>query len=129
MPSWWKQMKEPAMADQLLNKRIAAVVDNGFEQVELTKPRKALEDAGATVDLISPHAGSVKAWNHKDWGDTFDVDLPLADAHPEDYDALLLPGGVMSLDSCGLVLMPVSASRRSTTTADRSRRFVTARGR
>ena len=91
-------MKGPTMADQLLNKRIAAVVDNGFEQVELTKPRKALEDAGATVDLISPHAGSVKAWNHKDWGDKLDVDLPLADAHPEDYDALLLPGGVMSPD-------------------------------
>ncbi|HUK34027.1 MAG TPA: type 1 glutamine amidotransferase domain-containing protein, partial [Vicinamibacterales bacterium] len=86
------------MTDQLLNKRVAAVVDDGFEQVELTKPKKALEDAGAIVDIVSATSGSVKGWQHTDWGDKFDVDLSFAEANPDDYDALLLPGGVMNPD-------------------------------
>ncbi len=86
------------MADTLLNKRVAALVENGFEQVELTEPKKALEDAGAIVDIVSPHSGSVRGWQHTDWGDKLDVDLPLADARADDYDALLLPGGVMNPD-------------------------------
>ncbi len=86
------------MDDRLLNKRIAAVVDDGFEQVELTKPKQALEEEGAIVDIISPRSGSVKGWQHTDWGDKLDVDLPLADANADDYDALLLPGGVMNPD-------------------------------
>jgi protease I len=86
------------MDDRLLNKRIAAVVEDGFEQVELTKPKQALEEQGAIVDIVSPKPGSVKGWQHTDWGDKFDVDLPLADANAADYDALLLPGGVMNPD-------------------------------
>ena len=83
------------MADELRDKRIAAVVENGFEQVELMEPRKALQDAGAIVDVISPRSGSVKGWQHAEWGEDVPVDRTLADANPDDYDALLLPGGVM----------------------------------
>ncbi len=86
------------MGDRLLNKRIAAVVEDGFEQVELTKPKKALDDEGAIVDIVSPKSGSVKGWEHTDWGDKLDVDLTLSDANADDYDALLLPGGVMNPD-------------------------------
>jgi len=86
------------MSDRLLKKRIAAVVEDGFEQVELTRPKQALEDAGAEVDIISPKSGSVKGWQHTEWGDTFDVDVPLSEADPENYDGLLLPGGVMNPD-------------------------------
>lgn len=86
------------MAQQLKGKRIAALVDNGFEQVELTEPRKALEVAGALVDVISPQRDSVKGWQHTDWGDAIPVDVALESARPEDYDGLLLPGGVMNPD-------------------------------
>jgi protease I len=86
------------MADELRGKRVAAIVDNGFEQVELTEPRKALQDAGATVDVISPQSGSVKGWEHTKWGDDVPVDRTLTEARSNDYDALLLPGGVMNPD-------------------------------
>ncbi len=78
--------------------KIAALMTEGFEQVEFTKPKKALEDAGATVHLIAPKAGDVKAWDSTNWGDSFAVDLTLNNARPDDYDALLLPGGVMNPD-------------------------------
>jgi protease I len=83
---------------QLNGKRIAALVDNGFEQVELTGPKGSLEKAGAKVDVISPQSGRVKGWQHTDWGDEVTVDRPLADAKADDYDGLLLPGGVMNPD-------------------------------
>lgn len=86
------------MAEQLRGKRIAALVDHGFEQVELTEPRKALQQEGATVDVISPQSGSVKGWKHTEWGDTIAVDRELKDARPDEYDGLLLPGGVMNPD-------------------------------
>jgi protease I len=86
------------MADELRGKRIAALVENGFEQVELLEPRKALEGAGAKVDVISPQKSEVKGWNHTDWGQTVKVDVPLDQARPEDYDGLLLPGGVINPD-------------------------------
>jgi deglycase len=86
------------MANQLRGKRIAAVVDDGFEQVELTAPKKALEAAGAQVDIVSPRTGVVKGWQHTAWGDEFAVDRLLAEASADDYDALLLPGGVMNPD-------------------------------
>jgi len=81
------------------NLKVAALATNGFEEVELTKPRKALEDAGATVHLVSPESGKIKAWDTDDWGGTYDVDVELANARPGDYDALLLPGGVMNPDT------------------------------
>lgn len=86
------------MANQLSGKKIAILVANGFEQVEMTKPRQALDDAGAETDLISPADKEVRGWNHTEWGDSFRVDVLLDNADPSDYDALLLPGGVMNPD-------------------------------
>lgn len=86
------------MADQLRNKRVAALVDNGFEQSELIEPKKALEAAGAKVDVVSPQTGKVKGWQHKNWGDEVPVDRQLDQARADEYDALLLPGGVMNPD-------------------------------
>ncbi|HVZ23610.1 MAG TPA: type 1 glutamine amidotransferase domain-containing protein [Vicinamibacterales bacterium] len=86
------------MAEQLRGKRVAALVANGFEQVELTEPKRALEEAGARVDVVSPEKQQVHGWNHKEWGDTVAVDTPLESARADDYDALLLPGGVMNPD-------------------------------
>jgi len=86
------------MNTRLENKKIAILVADGFEQVEMTEPRKALEEAGAIAHLISPNADSVKGWQHIDWGELFDVDVPLNKADANDYDALLLPGGVMNPD-------------------------------
>jgi protease I len=86
------------MADELRGKRVAALVDNGFEQVELTEPKKALEQAGAKVDVVSPQQGQVKGWQHTKWGDEMPVDRQLDSANASEYDALLLPGGVMNPD-------------------------------
>ncbi|HMB96606.1 MAG TPA: type 1 glutamine amidotransferase domain-containing protein [Tepidisphaeraceae bacterium] len=86
------------MANQLLGKKVAILVADGFEQVEMTEPRKALDAAGAETVLISPSKGKVKGWKSTDWGDEFDVDLPLDRARESDFDALLLPGGVMNPD-------------------------------
>jgi protease I len=90
--------EEKQMAEQLTGKRVAALVTNGFEQVELTEPKKALEAAGAKVDVVAPEGGTVRGWNHTEWGDNIVVDRTLADARSEEYDALLLPGGVMNPD-------------------------------
>jgi deglycase len=86
------------VAEELRNKRVAALVDNGFEQSELLEPKKALEAAGARVDIVSPQSGKVKGWNHTDWGQEVSVDKRLNDAKADEYDALLLPGGVMNPD-------------------------------
>lgn len=86
------------MANELHNKRVAALVENGFEQSELVEPKKALEQAGAKVDIVSPHSDKVKAWQHTNWGLELTVDRQLDEARPEEYDALLLPGGVMNPD-------------------------------
>lgn len=79
-------------------KRIAILATNGFEQSELMDPRENLKTAGYTVDVVSPEAGSIRGWKDKDWGDTVDVDVALADADAKDYDALVLPGGVINPD-------------------------------
>lgn len=86
------------MAQSLNGKKVAILVTDGFEQVEMTEPRQALDQAGAQTHLIAPREGKVKGWNHTEWGDQFNVDLPLDGARPEDYEALLLPGGVMNPD-------------------------------
>ena len=86
------------MAQQLNDRRIAVLAAEGFEQEELVAPVEALKSAGAAVDVISPEAGTVRGWNHTDWGKEVSVDVPLDDATPADYDALLLPGGVMNPD-------------------------------
>jgi len=88
------------MSEQLEGKRIAFLVDNeGAEQVELDDPRKAVEDAGAEVDLIAPKPGGIQAFNHLDKGDTYDVDKTVSDASADDYDGLVLPGGVANPDN------------------------------
>jgi protease I len=86
------------MAEQLNGKKVAILVADGFEQVEMTEPRKALEKAGAETEIISLKKGKVKGWQHTDWGDEFDVNQTIDQAKAEDYDALLLPGGVMNPD-------------------------------
>lgn len=88
--------------DRLNGKKIAILATIGFEQSEFEKPREALEDAGADTEFISPESGEVHAWNEDDFGDTFEVDVKLEDANPEDYDGLLLPGGVMNPDKLRL---------------------------
>jgi protease I len=86
------------MEKKLEGKKVAILVADGFEQVELTEPKKALEQAGAVTQIVSPNKAQVKGWNHTEWGDKFPVDVVLDKADPEDYDALLLPGGVMNPD-------------------------------
>jgi protease I len=78
---------------------VAILVEDGFEQVELVKPRQALDQAGAETHIVSPKGERVRAWNFTDWGDEFPVDVALDRAQPHDFDALLLPGGVMNPDA------------------------------
>ena len=87
------------MKQTLTGKKVAILVADGFEQVELTKPRQALDDAGAETQIVSPNADKVQGWNHDKPGDELEVDLPLDDADAGDFDALLLPGGVMNPDT------------------------------
>lgn len=87
------------MAKDIKNKRVAILTENGFEEIELTSPMNALEQAGATVQVVSPQKESVKAWDHDHWSIEIPVDKNLSEANPEDYDMLLLPGGVMNPDT------------------------------
>ena len=82
----------------LSRKRVAILVAEGFEQVEMTEPRLALQAAGARVDIVSPEKGTVLGFNHLDKADSFKVDIPLDQADAGDYDALMLPGGVANPD-------------------------------
>jgi protease I len=86
------------MAGQLQGQRIAILVTDGFEYVELVRPRKALDDADAKTSVVSPKADRVRGWNFTDWGDELPVDVQLDRASPQDFDALLLPGGVINPD-------------------------------
>jgi len=86
------------MAEKLGNIKVAILVTDGFEEVELTEPRKALDRAGAETHIVSPKEGHLDSWEHNHWGDPFDVDVKLKDAVPEEYDAVLLPGGVLNPD-------------------------------
>ena len=88
---------------KLDGKRIAFLVANeGVEQIELTEPWKAVEAEGATPELISLESGKVQGFNHLDKGDTFDVDTTFADADPDEFDGLVLPGGVANPDALRL---------------------------
>jgi protease I len=86
------------MSTQLKEKKVAILAADGFEQAELEEPMKALKDAGATVSIVSPKSGQIQGMNHADKGDKFDVDLKLDDAKPDDFDAVLVPGGLMNPD-------------------------------
>lgn len=86
-------------SDTLQGVRVAILVTDGFEEVEMTAPRKALDEAGAKTSLVSPKADKVRAWDFTDWSESYAVDVPLGSASPGDYDALLLPGGVINPDT------------------------------
>ena len=79
--------------------KVAILVTDGFEQVELTEPKNALHAAGAETLIVSPNDEQVRGWNFTDWGVKLPVDLKLDEAKPEDFDALLLPGGVINPDA------------------------------
>ena len=87
------------MKTQLEGMKVAILVANGFEQIELTSPKKALEDAGAKTQIVSPEKGEVQGWHHDDKADMFPVDLAVDDADAGDFDGLLLPGGVKNPDT------------------------------
>jgi protease I len=87
------------MSHQLLNKRVAILAADGFEQVELAKPKEALEEAGAEVSIVSPKSGTIQGMKHADKGDRFDVDVPLSQAKPDEFDALMIPGGLINPDT------------------------------
>jgi protease I len=91
------------MASSLKGKTVAILATDGFEQVELTEPKQALEEAGAKTQVVSPHGNKIRGWDKKDWGDDVPVDVTLQSANPADYDALLLPGGVMNPDQLRMI--------------------------
>jgi len=82
----------------LKEKRVAIITENGFEEVELTSPKKVMEDAGIKVDVISPQKNKVKAWDKDHWSIEIPVDVDITNANADDYDALMIPGGVMNPD-------------------------------
>jgi protease I len=86
------------MADRLSGKRVAFLATDGVEQIELTEPWKRVEDEGGTPELISLESGEIQGFDHLDKADTFEVDRPVADADANDYDGLVLPGGVANPD-------------------------------
>jgi protease I len=85
--------------------KVAILITDGFEEVEMVKPRKALDDAGAQTRIVSPKKQDekVRAWKLKEWGGEYPVDVPLDEAEPEDFDALLLPGGVINPDALRMI--------------------------
>jgi protease I len=86
------------MEKNLQGKRVAILATDGFEEVELTEPKKNLEDAGAKVTVLSIKPGTIKGWNHTEWGKSVKVDGLVKDAKPDQYDVLVLPGGQMNPD-------------------------------
>jgi protease I len=99
------------MAKVLDGKRVAILCINGVEQSELTDPREALEKDGAKTDLVSPESGKIQAMQHDEKGDRFDVDVELESANPDDYDALVLPGGVANPDTLRIIAEAVKFVR------------------
>ena len=91
------------MAGELEGRRVAVLATDGFEQIELTEPVAALQRAGAKVEVVAPEAGTIQGWNHHDKGDAVPVDRGLDRADPDDYDALVLPGGVINPDALRLI--------------------------
>jgi protease I len=85
--------------ESLKGLKVAILVTDGFEQSELSEPRRALDQAGAVTNVVSPKSDRVRGWNSKDWGAEVPVDVALDRAQPQDFDALVLPGGVMNPDA------------------------------
>ncbi|PYJ24881.1 MAG: protease [Verrucomicrobia bacterium] len=90
------------MARKLDGKKVAILVADGFEQVEMTKPREALDEAGAETKIVSLKPGKIQGMHHADKGDKFDVDLTVKDARPQQFDALMIPGGLLNPDALRL---------------------------
>jgi protease I len=90
--------KEERMIERLKGKRVAILATNGFEQSELEEPKKALEAAGARADVVSLHQGQIRGWKHTDWGSSVAVDATVDSVSPDQYDGLVLPGGVINPD-------------------------------
>jgi protease I len=90
------------MANKLDGKKVAILVADGFEQVEMTKPREALQEAGAYTRIVSLKSGKIQGMHHADKGDKFDVDLTLDEARPDEFDALMIPGGLLNPDALRL---------------------------
>lgn len=86
------------MAENLHGKKVAILATDGFEQSELLEPKKALHEAEVETEIIAPKSGTIRGWNMKQWGDEILVNKSLDQADPEEYDALMLPGGVMNPD-------------------------------
>ncbi|HZW70017.1 MAG TPA: DJ-1/PfpI family protein, partial [Hanamia sp.] len=82
----------------LMGKKVAILTENGFEETELTRPKKAMENAGIKVDIVSPQKSKVKGWAHDHWSVELPVNVNLSNADMENYDALLIPGGAMNPD-------------------------------
>ncbi|KXU82294.1 permease [Paraburkholderia monticola] len=91
------------MNEALKGYKVAVLAVDGFEQAELVEPKRALADAGATVHVISAKPGKIQGFRHVDKGDTVDVDATFENARPDDYDAVVLPGGVVNGDALRLV--------------------------
>lgn len=83
---------------RLEGKKVAILATDGFEQSELFEPKMALEESGAEVKVISPEAGKIKAWDHTHWGEMVTVDVDVEKANADEFDALMLPGGVINPD-------------------------------
>jgi protease I len=115
-------------SETLKGLKVAILVTDGFEQVELERPRKALDDAGAQTQIVSPKAERVRAWKFRGWGDQLRVDVPLDQAKPQDFDALLLPGGLVNLDALRVQPKAMRSRKRSSTPASRWRQSAVAHG-
>lgn len=89
-------------SERLDGMKVAILATDGFEQAELAEPRRALDAAGARTQVVAPKPGKVRGWKMKEWGDEVPVDQPLDQANPGDFDALVLPGGVINADALRL---------------------------
>jgi hypothetical protein len=113
-----KRKSTGEVVDNIAGLRVAILITDGFEQVEMLKPCEVLDRAGATTSIVSPNYQHVRSWNFADWGQVFPVDVPLDD--PGNFDALLLPRGVMNPDSLGMLPKAVAFARHFSTRANRS---------
>jgi protease I len=95
-------MEDSTMKNSLQQQRIAIIATDGFEQSELEEPKRQLEQSGAKVDVIAPHGNAIKGWDMKQWGRDVRVDKTFAQANAADYDALVIPGGVINPDKLRL---------------------------
>ena len=114
--------------ESIQGRKVAFLLTDGFEQVELTEPWKAVQEAGGTPVLVSPKSDTVQGLNHIDKADTFDVDVQVKDADAADYDGLVLPGGVVNADDIRVYADSVAFAKAFFTAASPSRPSAMRRG-